>query len=68
VPDSRGLRVRRRRHGWGALALFGLVPLTMGGCPEFQNESVSAVETAVRGIVDAGVTLFFDQFRNGTAR
>lgn len=46
-----------------ALMLFGLLPTLMGGCPEFRNESVTAVETATRGMVDAFLDLLFDQFR-----
>ena len=44
-------------------ALCGLVPAAMGGCPEFRNDTVTAVETAVRSILDAAVELYFDQFR-----
>jgi hypothetical protein len=36
----------------------------MGGCPDFRNESVSAIETAARGVLDAALDLFFDQFRS----
>jgi hypothetical protein len=40
----------------------------MGGCPEFQDESVAALETATRGVVDAAVNLFFDQYRSDAAK
>jgi hypothetical protein len=53
---------------WRRAAIFGLfliVPTQMGGCPEFQNASVTAVETAFRGILDAALDLAFDQFRTG---
>lgn len=36
------------------LALWGLcllLPFLMGGCPEFRNEVVNAVDTAVQGVV-----------------
>lgn len=46
-----------------ALALCSLLPALMGGCPEFRNESVTAIETATRGVLDAALNLFFDQFR-----
>ena len=48
------------------LSLWGiclLMPVLMGGCPEFRNSSVDAVETAVRGIFDAALDLYFDQLR-----
>lgn len=45
------------------MGLFLIVPTQMGGCPEFQNASVTAIETAVRGILDAALDLAFDQFR-----
>jgi hypothetical protein len=47
-----------------AILLLAAVPLLMGGCPEFQDEVVAAVESAARGVVDAAVTLYFDQFRS----
>ncbi len=40
------------------------MPVLMGGCPEFRNESINAIETASRGVFDAAMTLFFDQFRS----
>ena len=42
--------------------------MMMGGCPEFQNESVTAIETATRGVLNAGIDLFFDQYRTDEAR
>jgi hypothetical protein len=45
------------------IALCALAPAMMGGCPEFRNDAVTAVETAVRGVLDAAVDLYFDQFR-----
>lgn len=44
--------------------LFLLLPGVMGGCPEFRNESIDALETATRGVLDAALDLFFDQFRS----
>lgn len=52
-------------------ALWGiclLIPALMGGCPEFQNASMTAVETAARGVLDAALDMFFDQFRTDQAR
>jgi hypothetical protein len=46
------------------LFLFVVTPLLMGGCPDFQDEAVSAVETATQSIITAAVTLFFDQYRS----
>ena len=40
----------------------------MGGCPEFRNESLDAVETASRGVLDAALDLFFDTFRSDEIR
>jgi len=50
------------------LGLGVLLPLLMGGCPEFQDQAVDAVETAVRGVVDAAVDLLFDQLRPDNLR
>lgn len=41
-----------------------LLPLVLGGCPEFQDEVVNAVDTAVSGLVNAALNLYFDQFRS----
>lgn len=40
-----------------------LLPLQMGGCPDFRNETVTAFETAARGVIDAGPDLLFTQLR-----
>ena len=57
----------RRRHRLTVVVMFGMLPLLMGGCPDFQNDVVTAVETAVRGIADAALDLFFDQYRSSRA-
>lgn len=44
-------------------AVSVLLPLQMGGCADFRNETVTAFETAARGLVDAGLDLMFDQLR-----
>ena len=51
-------------------ALWGIclvIPALMGGCPEFQNASITAIETASRGVLDAALDMFFDQFRTDQA-
>ncbi len=45
----------------GAMCL--LLPLILGGCPDFQGEVVNAVDTAVSGLLNAALDLYFDQFR-----
>jgi hypothetical protein len=45
------------------LGLVLTLPLCMGGCPEFRNESVDAIETASRGLIDAALNLYFEQLR-----
>jgi len=40
----------------------------MGGCPEFQNAVADAFETATRGVLDAALDLYFDQYRSDTVR
>jgi hypothetical protein len=55
---------RSRKRLLIVLLLFAATPLAMGGCPEFQDSVVAAIETATRGVVDAAVTLFFDQYRS----
>ncbi|MCP4593506.1 MAG: hypothetical protein GY842_22440 [bacterium] len=50
------------------LALGLLLPMVMGGCPEFRNESVAAIETATRGVLNAGLDLLFDQYRTDEAK
>ncbi len=44
-------------------ALCVLLPMVMGGCPDFQDEVVNAVDTAVSGLLNAALDLYFDQFR-----
>ncbi len=62
-------RPYRRASGPLAIAILSLLlPCLMGGCPEFQDESVAALETATRGVVDAAVNLFFDQYRSDAAK
>ncbi len=53
----------RNKTKYAVLAVIMLLPLNMGGCPEFRNESIDALETASRGVIDAAVTLYFDQLR-----
>lgn len=48
---------------WCALGLFLLTPMLMGGCPELRNESVTAVEVATRGLIDAALGAYFDALR-----
>lgn len=62
------MKARNQRRRWAnrrisILILYLLVPALMGGCPEFRNESITAIETATRGVLDAALDLFFDQFR-----
>lgn len=45
----------------GAMCLF--LPMILGGCPDFQDEVVNAVDTAVSGLLNAALDLYFDQFR-----
>ena len=42
-----------------------ILPLVLGGCPEFQDQVVNALDTAVSGLVNAALDLYFDQFRTG---
>jgi hypothetical protein len=46
------------------IALLALAPLMMGGCPEFRDEAVTAVQSATQGVVVAALDLFFQQFRS----
>ncbi len=48
---------------YAALMILLVSPLTMGGCPELQDRTADAVETAVRSILDAAVTEFFNGLR-----
>lgn len=57
----RTLRPSYNRLAVSALAC--LFPLLMGGCPEFRNEAATAVETAVRGLVDAALDELFNQLQ-----
>jgi len=63
----RMLGTRRCRNAAG-MVLCLMLPLLMGGCPEFQSQAVDAFETATRGVIDAAVDLFFDQFRPSSIR
>ena len=45
------------------LTVCALLPALMGGCSEFRNESVNAIEGAAQGILSAALNMFFDQFR-----
>lgn len=57
---------RRLRSPAALLAAWALLtPLMMGGCQDFQDEAVTALETATSGIIDAAVSNFFDQFQSG---
>lgn len=58
---------RRRGNRWAAALLCILTPAAMGGCPEFRNESINAIETASRGVTKAARTLLFDQYRSDDA-
>jgi len=63
-----GQRTPRAASCFALVALCLTLPALMGGCPEFQNESVTAIETATRGVLNAGIDLFFDQYRTDAAR
>lgn len=54
---------RRVPRFLAVLLLAASTPFTMGGCPEFQDEVVSAFESASQSIMAAAVTLFFDRYR-----
>ncbi len=56
-----------RRGRVARLALYLLLPALMGGCPEVRNQSVDAIETATRGVLNAAFDMFFDQFRSDEA-
>jgi hypothetical protein len=49
-------------YALGTLCL--LLPMILGGCPEFQDEFVNALDTAVSGLLNAALDLYFDQFRS----
>ena len=52
---------------FAVFSLSLLLPMMMGGCPDFRNQSVTAFETAARGVLNAGLDLYFDQFRTDDA-
>ncbi len=56
-------KVKRRYGTRLPLAIVLVLPFLMGGCPEFRDEAVSAVQTATQGIVVSALDLFFEQFR-----
>ena len=58
---------RRKGNRWALALLCILTPAVMGGCPEFRNESINAIETATRGVINAALTLLFDQYRSDDA-
>ncbi len=51
---------RRRTCPW---ALWLLLPLLMGGCPEVRNEIVSALDTTTRDVVDVALNTFFEDLK-----
>jgi len=55
---------RRTLRAITVLFLFAAAPLLMGGCPEFRDEIVSAIDTATQSLITDAVTLFFDQYRS----
>ena len=55
--------MKRRYRTRLPLAMVLALPLLMGGCPEFRDEAVTAVQTATQGIVVSALDLFFGQFR-----
>ena len=69
MPEN-DVRKKKRTRNWAAgnwfclLALLLLLPILMGGCPEFQDDVVTAFETATRGLVNAALELLFDQYRS----
>ena len=66
---SKGQRTPSRM--WSRLAVLALclmLPILGGGCPEFRDQSVAAVESATRGVMNAGLDLLFDQFRTDEAK
>lgn len=66
---NRPRRSRSRRSNYLALsALCLLLPSLMGGCPEFQDATVDVFENAARGLLDAALDLFFDQYRTDASK
>lgn len=53
---------RQRRRALSILLLAGLAMPT-GGCTQFRNDLVTALETATRGLADAVLTSYFDLLR-----
>ena len=54
----------KKRYGTRLpLAIVLVLPLLMGGCPEFRDEAVTAVQSATQGIVVSALDLFFNQFK-----
>ncbi len=51
VVEQRHRVVRRQAM---AFALLGLLPLLMGGCPQFRNSSVDALGTATKSVLLGG--------------
>ncbi len=45
------------------LLLLLLLPGVLGGCPEFANDMISALDAFTRNVLNAVVDVFFDQFR-----
>jgi hypothetical protein len=78
IPEPNGFveydRVQKDRTiprwtsaGIALVALGILLPLVLGGCPEFRNDVVNSIDTATRGILNAALDLLFNQFRNSSA-
>lgn len=64
VRNNKSQLLPRRGDWWALMGVGLLLPLVLGGCPEFQDEVVNAVDTAVSGLVNAALNLYFDQFRS----
>ena len=41
-----------------------LIPVMLGGCPEFRDNAVSAVDSFTRSMINSVLDLFFDLFRS----
>ena len=68
LPVNKSDKRRRRSARFGAVvAICTTLPALMGGCPEFRNESVTALETASQGFVSAVLNLYFNQLRSDDA-
>ncbi len=46
------------------LLLVLFLPAVLGGCPEFGNDLVNAVDAFTRSVNNAIIDLFFDLFRS----